>query len=196
MHRTSLPASTARRILRAVLVLAPLSLAPVASAHAQHADTTALRHVLDSLADAHHGTVGYSVIDLDDGDRISRRGDETFPTASLIKVSVTRLTREGPAAALGAWETYGFVVAGVASVILIQAALHAGTLVAAQPGITLLDPLVALLWGTIVLGETTRTGPILLLAALGALGIVVGVLLLVRSSTARLAAVVEVEPVH
>ena len=117
-------------------------------------------------------------------------------TASLIKVSVTRLTRQGPAAAFSAWETYGFVVAGVASVILIQAALHAGTLVAAQPGITLLDPLVALLWGTIVLGETTRTGPILLLAALGALGIVGGVLLLVRSSTARLAALVEVEPVH
>jgi beta-lactamase class A len=44
--------------------------------------------VLDSLADAHHGTVGYSVIDLDDGDRISRRGDETFPTASLIKVGI------------------------------------------------------------------------------------------------------------
>ena len=117
-------------------------------------------------------------------------------TASLIKVSVTRLTRQGPAAAFSAWETYGFVVAGVASVILIQAALHAGTLVAAQPGITLLDPLVALLWGTVVLDETTRTGPILLLAALGALGIVGGVLLLVRSSTARLAAVVEVESVH
>ncbi len=53
-----------------------------------HADTSALRHVLDSLADAHHGTVGYSVIDLDNGDRISRRGDETFPTASLIKVGI------------------------------------------------------------------------------------------------------------
>ena len=60
-------------------------------------------------------------------------------------------------------------------------------LVAAQPGITLLDPLVSLLWGTVVLGESTRTGPILLLAALGALAIVTGVLVLVRSSTARYA---------
>jgi uncharacterized membrane protein len=107
-------------------------------------------------------------------------------TASLIKVSVTRLTDDGVAAAFSAWETYGFVIAGIASVVLIQAALHAGTLVAAQPGITLLDPLVALLWGTVVLGETTRTGPILLLAALGAVGIVAGVLLLVRSSAAHL----------
>jgi beta-lactamase class A len=88
MHRIPFATSTTRYILRAVLVLAPLAIAPTATAHAQHADTTALRHVLDSIADAHHGTVGYSVIDLDDGDRISRRGDETFPTASLIKVGI------------------------------------------------------------------------------------------------------------
>jgi beta-lactamase class A len=53
-----------------------------------HADTVALRHVLDSLADAHHGVVGYSVIDLETGERLNRRGDETFPTASLIKVAI------------------------------------------------------------------------------------------------------------
>jgi beta-lactamase class A len=88
MHRIPFATSTARYILRAVLVLAPLAIVPLATARAQHADTTALRHVLDSIADAHHGTVGYSVIDLDDGDRISRRGDETFPTASLIKVGI------------------------------------------------------------------------------------------------------------
>lgn len=51
-------------------------------------DTTALRHKLDSIADAHHGVVGYSVIDVDNNVRISRRGDEKFPTASLIKVAV------------------------------------------------------------------------------------------------------------
>jgi beta-lactamase class A len=52
------------------------------------ADTAALRKKLDSIADAHHGVVGYSVIDLETGARINRRGDETFPTASLIKVSI------------------------------------------------------------------------------------------------------------
>jgi beta-lactamase class A len=51
-------------------------------------DTAALRRTLDSLASAHHGTVGYTVIDVDGGMRLSRRGDETFPTASLIKVPV------------------------------------------------------------------------------------------------------------
>jgi beta-lactamase class A len=52
------------------------------------ADTAALRRVLDSISDAHHGVVGYSVIDLENGARLSRRGDETFPTASLIKVGI------------------------------------------------------------------------------------------------------------
>lgn len=52
------------------------------------ADTAALRRTLDSIADAHRGVVGYSIIDLGTGARISRRGDETFPTASLIKVPI------------------------------------------------------------------------------------------------------------
>jgi beta-lactamase class A len=52
------------------------------------ADTAALRHKLDSIADAHHGVVGYSVIDIDNNVRLSRRGDEKFSTASLIKVAV------------------------------------------------------------------------------------------------------------
>ena len=63
---------------------APAS-APVTYAHA---DTARLHRVLDSLASAHHGTVGYTVYDIDTGERLERRGDETFPTASLIKVPV------------------------------------------------------------------------------------------------------------
>ncbi|HMN08147.1 MAG TPA: class A beta-lactamase-related serine hydrolase [Gemmatimonadaceae bacterium] len=51
-------------------------------------DTAALRRALDALADAHHGVVGYAVRDIDAGATISRRGDETFPTASLIKVPI------------------------------------------------------------------------------------------------------------
>lgn len=51
-------------------------------------DTAALRHVLDSLAGAHRGVVGYAVHNLDTGERLSLRGDEPFPTASLIKVPV------------------------------------------------------------------------------------------------------------
>jgi beta-lactamase class A len=52
------------------------------------ANTAALRKTLDSLAAAHHGIVGYSVRNLNTGERLERRGDETFPTASLIKVAI------------------------------------------------------------------------------------------------------------
>lgn len=52
------------------------------------ADTAALHRTLDSLAAAHHGVVGYSVLDLDSGAHLELRGDETFPTASLIKVAI------------------------------------------------------------------------------------------------------------
>jgi beta-lactamase class A len=52
------------------------------------ADTARLRARLDSIADAHHGILGYSVIDLDNNVRLSHRGDETFSTASLIKVPI------------------------------------------------------------------------------------------------------------
>ena len=54
----------------------------------QHADTAKLRRTLDSLANAHHGVVGYTVHNLDTGERLERRGDETFSTASLIKVPI------------------------------------------------------------------------------------------------------------
>lgn len=52
------------------------------------ADTAALRRTLDGLIAAHRGTVGYAIVDLETGARLSRRGDEPFPTASLVKVPV------------------------------------------------------------------------------------------------------------
>jgi beta-lactamase class A len=58
------------------------------SAAPVRADTARLRRTLDSLAAAHHGVVGYSVRNLDTGERLAQRGDETFPTASLVKVPV------------------------------------------------------------------------------------------------------------
>lgn len=52
------------------------------------ADTAALHRFLDSLAATHRGVLGYTVHNLDTGERLERRADETFPTASLIKVAV------------------------------------------------------------------------------------------------------------
>jgi len=63
----------------------PTSAAP---ASFTRADTSRLHRTLDSLARAHHGVVGYTVHNLDTGERMELRGDETFPTASLIKVPI------------------------------------------------------------------------------------------------------------
>jgi beta-lactamase class A len=52
------------------------------------ADTAALHRTLDSLAAGHRGVIGYSVRNVDTGERLELRGDETFPTASLIKVTL------------------------------------------------------------------------------------------------------------
>ena len=60
---------------------------PPASGFAR-ADTARLHRTLDSLAGAHRGIVGYAVHNVDTGERLERRGDETFPTASLIKVPI------------------------------------------------------------------------------------------------------------
>lgn len=103
-------------------------------------------------------------------------------TASLIKLAVAQLSADGFVGLITAWATYATAVAGLSSIALEQAALNAGTLVAAQPGVTLLDPLVSVLWGTVVIGEHTRSGPILLLPAAGAALIVVAVVALARTT--------------
>ena len=93
-----------RRVAVAALLLAAVA-APVRSVRGQsrpaarpapervvRADTGALRRALDSLVapfeGGKRGVVGYAVRNLDTGERIDRRADETFPTASLIKVAV------------------------------------------------------------------------------------------------------------
>jgi beta-lactamase class A len=52
------------------------------------ADTAASARTLDSLASRTSRRAGYAVLNVDTGERLARRGDETFPTASLIKVPI------------------------------------------------------------------------------------------------------------
>lgn len=52
------------------------------------ADTAGLRRTLDAIAQAHHGVLGYYISNLDTGEQLALRADETFPTASLIKVPI------------------------------------------------------------------------------------------------------------
>lgn len=88
----------------------------------------------------------------------------------------------GLPAAFAHWQTYGVGVGGLASLFLMQNALQAGRLVAAQPGITLVDPVVAGVWGTVVFGERLRTGPWLLPALVGVALVAWGTVGVSRSS--------------
>lgn len=89
-RRTCLRAS--RRItLRsavAVVVWALSSMSWAPPANAQQAKTAVLRRTLDSLSAAHRGVVGYSITNLETGEHLEQRGNETFSTASLIKVPI------------------------------------------------------------------------------------------------------------
>jgi beta-lactamase class A len=78
-----------RRVIPVVAsLLWAASLGAQAAKPFAHADTSALRRTLDAIASTHHGVLGYSVLNLDTGERLTLRGDETFPTASLIKVPI------------------------------------------------------------------------------------------------------------
>jgi drug/metabolite transporter (DMT)-like permease len=102
-------------------------------------------------------------------------------TATLIKETVTQLTDHGLLGVVTTWQTYAAIGFGLLGVLIMQWALHSGPLLAAQPGFTLADPLVSILWGVLVYNEVTRTGPWLVLASAGGIGIGVGVALLARS---------------
>lgn len=101
-------------------------------------------------------------------------------TAVLMKAMTARYSH-GITGILTAWETYLMIASGIVGMFLMQNALQAGRLVAAQPGITLIDPLTAVLWGTLVFGEQARGGFYLLLAAISGLLVGVGAVFLARS---------------
>jgi drug/metabolite transporter (DMT)-like permease len=102
-------------------------------------------------------------------------------TATLIKETVAELSSAGVVGMLTTWQTYAAVGFGLVGVVVMQAALHTGPLIAAQPGFTLMDPIVSVLWGVLVYNETTRTGGWLVLATAGMIVLAVGVIGLARS---------------
>lgn len=100
--------------------------------------------------------------------------------AVLVK-PVTSIVGRGWSAVLGTWQVWAAVVVTGAAFLLLQNALRLGRLVAAQPGITLANPLLAAVWGVVVFHERVRTGWWLSGAGVGAVLLVGGVVLLSRS---------------
>ena len=58
------------------------------------------------------------------------------------------------------WQTYGLIVFGLTGLFLTQNAFHAGPLAASQSTLVLVDPLVSILIGIALYGDSLRTsGP-------------------------------------
>jgi drug/metabolite transporter (DMT)-like permease len=79
------------------------------------------------------------------------------------------------------WPIYAMVAVGVLGFFLTQSALNAGQLIAAQPGLTLSDPLISVLWGVLVFHEEVRQGWWILGEVAFAAVIVAGVVMMARS---------------
>jgi drug/metabolite transporter (DMT)-like permease len=101
-------------------------------------------------------------------------------TAALIK-GMTQRYSQGFGALFTGWELYGMIVSGVLAMFLLQSALHAGSLIAAQPGLTLSDPLVSILWGVFAFGEHVRGGWYMMLASLAGIVMILSALVMARS---------------
>ncbi|MEU6608594.1 DMT family transporter [Streptomyces shenzhenensis] len=101
-------------------------------------------------------------------------------TAALMKSATGVLADSGFTAFLRTWQTYGFALAGVGALLLLENSLQAGALVASQPALTLGDATVSLLLGVALFGEHVRTGWWLLPELAGVLLILWGVLRLTR----------------
>jgi drug/metabolite transporter (DMT)-like permease len=101
-------------------------------------------------------------------------------TAALMKGAVAALS-QGIGPFFSSWELYGTAVAGVGALFLLQNALQAGSLVAAQPPLTLGDALISVSYGVTVFGENLRTGGWLAIQIVAVLLIGVGCVELSRS---------------
>jgi drug/metabolite transporter (DMT)-like permease len=101
-------------------------------------------------------------------------------TAALMK-AMTGTFAHGFVALVTHWPLYGMVATGVLGMFLLQSAMNAGRLIAAQPGLTLSDPIVSVLWGVLVFGERVRAGWFAALAVVSGLALAAAVMMLIRS---------------
>jgi hypothetical protein len=88
----------------------------------------------------------------------------------------------GPYAVITNWSPYVLLVAGAGAFFLVSNAFQAGPLAASQPGLTVVDPLVASLLGVILFRDRIHHDPADLLGeALSLIVLVAGVVMLSRS---------------
>jgi drug/metabolite transporter (DMT)-like permease len=178
-----------RREWSGILVMTASMILLVAALYPRPGDETDVSHVIYALAGgATAAAIAGLVIAAQRGHRIWRTaclgaatGTSFGLTATLIKETAAQFSARGVFGVVTTWQTYAAIFTGVLGVVLMQWALHVGPLLAAQPGFTLMDPLVSIFWGVLVYHEVTRTGLWLIPAGISAAGIGFGVALLASS---------------
>ena len=101
--------------------------------------------------------------------------------AAVVKELSVHLS-QGPAAVFSNWSPYVLVVSGAAAMFLASNAFQAGSLAASQPGLTVVDPLVASVLGVVLFGERIDTHPMALVGELLGLAVVVGSVVVLSGS--------------
>lgn len=105
----------------------------------------------------------------------------TFGLTAAFMKGMTTGFAHGVGGVFTSWQSYAMVLSGLTGMFLMQNALHSGRLIVAQPGITLADPALAILWGVFVFREHTASGGRLAVAVCGGAVMAASALVLARS---------------
>lgn len=101
--------------------------------------------------------------------------------AAVIKELSTHLS-QGPSGVFLNWSPYVLLLSGAAAMFVASNAFQAGSLAASQPGLTIVDPLVASMLGVVLFGERLNHHPVVLAGEVAAAAVlVVSVVVLSRS---------------
>ncbi|WP_155350760.1 hypothetical protein [Acrocarpospora pleiomorpha] len=93
----------------------------------------------------------------------------------------TIILRADPAALATSWQVYAMVATGIGSFFLLQNTLQSGPLIAAQPALTISDPVASVLYGIMLFDEQLRSGAWIIPELTGIALMVYGSILLARS---------------
>ena len=101
--------------------------------------------------------------------------------AAVVKELSTHLA-QGPSGVLGNWSPYVLILSGAVAMFLASNAFQAGSLAASQPGLTIVDPLVASALGVVLFGDRLNLQPLSVVGeALALTLVVVSVMVFSRS---------------
>jgi hypothetical protein len=101
--------------------------------------------------------------------------------AAVVKELSAHLS-QGPAGVFSNWSPYVLLISGAAAMFLASNAFQAGSLAASQPGLTIVDPLVAGALGVVLFGERLHHNPIVLAGEVLALATVVACVVMLSRS--------------